>query len=116
MFGAGGLTTAVTRDGVGAPTARALLALTSTLLSAETIDSAGARATFRFRAGGDSSGFQCALARVTAGARTPPPAYARCSSPATFTHLQPTSYVFDVRAIGPGGTDPTPAGYRFAIR
>ena len=106
---------------VGAPTPSRVTAVVkppapNTLLSAETIDSAGARATFRFRAGGDSSGFQCALARVTAGARTPPPAYARCSSPATFTHLQPTSYVFDVRAIGPGGTDPTPAGYRFAIR
>jgi hypothetical protein len=106
---------------VGAPTPSRVTAVVkppapNTLLSAETIDSAGARATFRFRAGGDSSGFQCALARVTAGARTPPPAYARCSSPATFTHLQPASYVFDVRAIGPGGTDPTPAGYRFAIR
>jgi hypothetical protein len=104
----------------GAPTPSRVTAVIeppapNTLLSAETIDPAGARATFRFRASGDATGFQCALARLTAGAGAQTAPYARCSSPATFTRLQPDSYMFEVRAIGPGGGDPTPAGYRFAI-
>jgi hypothetical protein len=48
-------------------------------------------------------------------AKTRPPNYAPCVSAVTFTRLQAGSYVFYVRAVGPGGRDRTPATYAFAI-
>jgi hypothetical protein len=46
---------------------------------------------------------------------TPAPSYAACSSPAAFTNLKAGSYVFYVRAVGPGGVDPSPPSYSFTI-
>ncbi len=36
-------------------------------------------------------------------------------SPQTYKHLKPGKYRFAVRAVGPGGTDPSPAKKRFKI-
>jgi hypothetical protein len=90
----------------------------NTLLTAETIDPRIAGASFRFRASGSSTHFECALVRkpLARRATTPAPAYAACRTPVTFTHLTPAAYVFYVRAIGLGGPDRTPAKYAFAIR
>jgi hypothetical protein len=92
---------------------------------------AGGRATFSFRAFGEASGFQCALQRKgrrhtrhrhlrarpapadTAGRR---PHFRRCTSPRRYRHLKPGRYLFRVRAIGPGGSDPTPAARWFRVR
>ena len=49
------------------------------------------------------------------GAKAPSPRYAPCGTPKTFKHLQTGSYVFYVRAVGPGGPDKTPATYRFKM-
>ena len=75
------------------------------------------RATFRFRATGRASRFECALVREPArrGARSPAPHYISCGSPKTFTHLKAGDYVLYVRAIGPAGADKTPASYRFTF-
>ena len=90
----------------------------NTLLSAETIDAGTGSASFRFRATGSSTGFQCALVRKPAvgHAKTPAPGYAVCRPSISFRHLSPGGYVFYVRAVGAGGADRTPATYAFTIR
>lgn len=72
------------------------------------------KATFRFHATGAASGFRCALVRRGHGTRHPH--FKRCFSPKTYRHLKPGRYLFSVRAVGAGGSDPTPAGHRFRIR
>jgi hypothetical protein len=107
------------------PTAPVLAARTSskhhaapnTLLLEHQVSSHDHRATFRFKATGTASRFECALVRkpTRRGARTLPPNYVSCGSPKTFTHLEAGSYVLYVRAVGPGGADKTPASYEFRI-
>jgi hypothetical protein len=41
--------------------------------------------------------------------------FTRCKSPKTSTHLAKGHYRFEVRAVGPGGTDKTPAKRMFTI-
>jgi hypothetical protein len=74
-------------------------------------------ASFRFRASGNATGFQCGLVRAggRSGARTPVPAYAPCRSPKALSHLLAGRYVFFVRAVGPGGPDPIPVSYPFMV-
>lgn len=72
------------------------------------------KATFRFKAVGTATGFQCKLKR--AHHRKPKAVFRRCSSPKTYRHLKPGRYTFKARAKGPGGTDPTPARKRFRIK
>lgn len=67
-------------------------------------------ATFRFRALGAGRSFSCALVPA---ARLP--AFAPCSSPRTYRHLNPGRYTFSVRASGSGGTDATPARHAFRV-
>jgi hypothetical protein len=67
-------------------------------------------ATFKFKASGQSTGFQCALARKHKKAK-----FKKCSSPKTYKKLKPGKYIFEVRAVGPGGTDPSPAMKKFKI-
>jgi hypothetical protein len=88
-----------------------------TRLLTEQISSSSHSARFRFKATGDWTGFQCALVRVptTGGATVPAPRYSSCRSPKTFRHLHSGNYVVYVRARGPGGVDPSPATYSFAI-
>jgi hypothetical protein len=74
-------------------------------------------AKFTFKAVGDTTSFQCVLVRVPRGkhAKTPAPHYATCGVSKTYTHLAKGTYVFFVRAVGPGGADKTPATHRFTI-
>jgi hypothetical protein len=87
----------------------------NTVLTSSRIRSSGHSATFRFAATGASTGFQCSLVRVPTGQPAPAPRYVACNSPKIYTQLEPGGYVFYVRAVGPGGPDPTPARHRFAI-
>jgi len=89
----------------------------NTRVLTEQISSKAHSAKFRFQATGKSSGFECALVRKPAGrhAKTPSPKYSSCGSKKTFEHLKAGSYVLYVRAVGPGGTDKTPATYSFKI-
>jgi predicted phage tail protein len=89
----------------------------NTLLLEHQVSSHDHRATFRFKATGTASRFECALVRkpTRRGARTPAPKYVSCRSPKTFTRLEAGSYVLYVRAVGPGGADRTPASYEFRI-
>ena len=68
------------------------------------------KATFAFAGVGATSGFQCRLKKAHRAA-----AYRSCSSPKTYRRLTAGRYALSVRAIGPGGTDQTPATYRFRI-
>jgi hypothetical protein len=69
------------------------------------------KAKFAFKAVGEATGFQCALAK---GKRKPK--FKRCSSPKKYKHLKPAKYTFQVRAMGDGGKDPTPAKRKFRIK
>jgi Divergent InlB B-repeat domain len=75
------------------------------------IDSAKRRATFRFRAIGSSTGFQCALIK-----KHKRPRFKNCRSPKTYKKLKPGAYTFKVRSVGPGGSDASPARTKFRIR
>jgi Divergent InlB B-repeat domain/Putative Ig domain len=66
-------------------------------------------ASFRFGARGGNR-FQCALARAGGGLK-----FSGCRSPRAYRHLTVGRYVFEVRALGPGGTDPTAARRSFRI-
>jgi len=90
----------------------------NTRLLSEKINSKHHTATFRFKAIGKSTGFRCALIRkpTRKHAKTPAPKYTKCRSPKTFKHLKRGSYLLRVRALGPGGTDKTPATYTFKIK
>jgi hypothetical protein len=120
--------TASNASGAGVPDASAPTAVAraatlvtpaapSTALVAVSIDSSRHRASFRFRSSGAATGFECAVVRGTdhAGAATRRPRYARCGRSVTFTGLRAGRYVLHVRAVGPGGADPTPLTHRFAI-
>jgi hypothetical protein len=78
-----------------------------------TVRKAKHKARFVFRAHGAASGFKCSLARVKPG--TPAAPSASCESPTTYRHLKSGTYRFKVRAVGPAGTDPTPAKKKFRI-
>jgi hypothetical protein len=82
-----------------------------TKITQATIDSAKGKATFKFKAVGKSTRFQCAIKRKRA---KPPPPKA-CSSPKKYKRLKPGKYLFAVRAVGPGGPDPKPATKGFKI-
>jgi hypothetical protein len=82
----------------------------ATKVTSSHISSKTRKATFAFTATGPHTGFQCSLTKTAHHAR-----FVKCTSPAHYKHLAKTSYLFQVRAIGPGGTDPTPATHRFKI-
>jgi hypothetical protein len=68
-------------------------------------------ATFTFTASGEKTGFQCALVTKHKKAR-----FRHCSSPKTYKRLKPGNYTFEVRAVGAGGPDPSPAKKKFKSR
>jgi len=82
----------------------------NTTIKAHIVKPASTRATFRFTATGAAVSFQCGLAK-----RHHNPAFSRCRSPKTYDGLKKGTYTFQVRAQGPGGTDPTPAKQNFRI-
>lgn len=63
-------------------------------------------ATFTFSADDSSATFECALNGA---------AFATCTSPAEYTDLAVGAHTFQVRAIGAGGVDPTPATHTWTI-
>jgi hypothetical protein len=71
------------------------------------------QARFEFRAIGKATAFRCALAK---GQQKKAPKLAPCRSPRAFSRLQARRYTFFVAAVGPGGTDKTPARRSFTIR
>ncbi len=73
--------------------------------------------TFRFKAQGEVTGFECALVRAPTKkrAKTPAPSFEACEGPKTYRHLALGRYIFYVRAVGPGGPDPKPAKHKFRI-
>jgi hypothetical protein len=82
-----------------------------TKLTQAKMNSLDHKARFKFKAMGEATGFQCKLKR------SDEPALVKgCSSPMTYKHLQPGRYLFEVRASGPGGTDPTPVEKRLTIQ
>ena len=70
------------------------------------------KATFKFTAGGQATGFECQLTRKHHRA----PDFKECRSPKVYKHLKRGNYTFKVRAVGPGGTDATPARKSFKIK
>jgi hypothetical protein len=72
-------------------------------------------ATFRFKATGNATGFQCALVRQRAGRRRPKPRFSACHSPKTYRHLARGKYKFYVRAVGLAGADASPAIRAFSL-
>lgn len=70
------------------------------------------KATFKFKAIGRASRFQCKLTKQTRKLRR----WRKCASPKSYRKLKVRKHVFYVRAVGPGGKDPTPAKKRFRIR
>ena len=115
--GAGAAATSVPSATVPAPPGTHQPGAPNTLLLEHRISSHHHRATFRFKASGKATGFRCALVRkpTRKGAKTPAPEYVSCGSSKTFSHLKAGNYELYVRAVGPGGTDKTPATYRFKI-
>ncbi|MEA2198558.1 MAG: hypothetical protein QOJ25_2609, partial [Solirubrobacteraceae bacterium] len=75
------------------------------------INASKGRASFTFKATGKKTGFQCALVTTHRRAR-----FKHCSSPKTYERLKPGNYTFEVRAVGPGGPDPSPAKKKFKSR
>jgi hypothetical protein len=42
--------------------------------------------------------------------------FKKCGSPKTYKNLKRGKYTFEVRGVGPGGRDPSPAKARFSIK
>jgi hypothetical protein len=93
----------------------------NTRITKSKASSAKRSASFSFTGSGAVTSFQCALVRRREPTRArkhpkqPTPTYATCHSPASYKHLASASYTFFVRAVGPGGSDPTPATEQFKI-
>ena len=83
----------------------------NTKISKSRISSKKRKATFRFKAIGTATAFQCELKRSHKKA-----AFESCRSPKAYKHLKPGKYTFAVRAVGPGGSDKTPATKNFRIK
>jgi hypothetical protein len=80
-----------------------------TKITKATISSSKHAATFKFKAVGTAKGFQCELKHGKKAS------FKSCHSPKTYKHLKPGKYTFEVRAVGSGGPDKTPAKKSFKI-
>ena len=85
--------------------------LPNTKITKSTISSTKHQASFKFVALGTATGFQCALVKAHKK-----PAFKSCHSPKTYKGLKPGKYTFEVRALGAGGFDRTPAKKSFSIK
>ncbi len=79
------------------------------------IDNKKGSAKFTLKATGDSTGFQCALAKKPKHGK-PKLHFKSCHSPKSYKHLKTGHYTFEVRAKDPGGTDKSPAKKQFTIK
>jgi hypothetical protein len=84
--------------------------LPDTKITKVKIDRTKGRARFRFRAAGQATSFQCALTK-----KHRKPSFRNCRSPKAYRGLGHGRYLFEVRAVGPAGPDPTPAKRRFRL-
>jgi hypothetical protein len=100
---------AVVQVGTCASPGNPVPAVPDTTVTASKIKAAKHKATFTFT-GTSATGFQCRLKKAHHAA-----SYASCSSPRTYKHLSGGKYKFFVRAVGPGGTDGSPAKVPFKI-
>jgi Trypsin len=87
-------------------------AIPDTKITKAKVNSKKHTATFRFKATGDSTGFQCALRKKKARKK---PSFKSCRSPKTYRNLAPGGYTFEVRATGPAGADKSPAKRSFTV-
>jgi hypothetical protein len=87
------------------------LAAPNTKITKSKVRQSSGTATFHFTAIGNHSGLQCRLKQPHKAAR-----FMSCRSPKTYRHLRSGKCTFSVRAIGPGGFDPTPAKRKFTLR
>jgi hypothetical protein len=69
------------------------------------------KAKFKFKAKGTATGFECKLR-----GKGHKKGFRSCDSPKKYKHLKKGKYTFKVRAVGPGGKDPSPAKKRFKIK
>jgi hypothetical protein len=69
------------------------------------------KAKFKFKATGTATGFECKLR-----GKGHKKGFRSCDSPKKYKHLKKGKYTFKVRAVGPGGKDPSPAKKRFKIK
>ena len=83
----------------------------NTTLRRATVNSSKRSATFGFGSAGRATGFQCALRSK----RHPHAKFRSCHSPKSYRRLSRGSYTFLVRAVGPKGSDPSPARKAFTI-
>jgi hypothetical protein len=81
-----------------------------TKISKAKINSKRRKATFKFKAIGAATGFQCALAKDHRK-----PRLKTCRSPKTYMRLKAGRYSFEVRALSSAGSDLTPAKRQFKI-
>jgi hypothetical protein len=76
-----------------------------------TISPTKREASFKFTSLGVAKSFQCGLGKAHKKA-----AFKACHSRKTYKNLKSGKYTFEVRAIGSGGPDPTPATKSFTIK
>jgi hypothetical protein len=74
-------------------------------------DEKAGTAEFAATATGDATGVRCALAK--AGHTL---VFKHCAAKRRYARLKRRRYTFEVRAVGPGGTDETPAKKTFTIK
>ena len=84
----------------------------NTTITKAKISPATRSATFKFKALGKATGFQCALGSK----KHNKPKFNKCRSPQTYKKLKPGTYTFEVRAVNSVGKDPSPAKRRFTVR
>jgi hypothetical protein len=100
---------AVVQAGTCASPGNPVPAVPYTTVTASKIKAAKHKATFAFT-GTAATGFQCRLKKAHHAA-----SYDSCTSPKVYKHLSGGKYKFFVRAVGPGGTDGSPAKIPFKI-
>jgi predicted phage tail protein len=83
----------------------------NTKITKSKIDKKRKQAKFWFKATGSSTGFQCKLS-----GKGQKGAFRSCDSPKKYKRLKKGKYTFQVRAVGPGGKDASPAKETFKIK
>jgi len=109
--GTGSCTLTMSSDQTATATFNAKPSPPNTRIGRARINSRRGKASFRFKSSGRSTGFQCALVKKGHKAK-----FKRCKSPITYKRLKRGKYTFEVRAVGPGGADPSPAKTKFKLR
>ena len=82
-----------------------------TQLTNSKINAKKGSAKFTFNSTGSSTGFQCSLVKKGKSVK-----FSDCDSPKTYKNLKDGKYSFQVRAVGAGGPDPTPAKTGFTLK